>query len=533
MNHEELRAEYDRLKEQIARLVSGKSELAPGNDAVRQLLERMQALTEKYDEKLTEVEAQIAELKRELFGPKADKLTPEQQDQMNQLIRDMEAEGKRPDPESSEVLVDEEADKRSKKKLRRVVRHPLPVHLETETVTLDPELVPCSHCGEMPVQIGEEITEEIDLIPAKIIRRRIVRRKHACRCGEAGVAIAPLPPRLIPQSRLGLGLAVYIVLARFDDHLSYYWLEKQFKERQGIIIARQQMMQWVEHIANWLRPLYDFMWKAMLQTGYLQVDETPVRVLDPEVKGKAARGFLWFYAVPGSDVILEFDRSRGLEPVRQRLKDFVGTVQTDAYEVYNALQRQQPDIGRIGCLAHARRYMYKAVRENLPVAVWFISKIGLLYDIEEAIRGLPAEERQERRMEQSPQIWSEMKTKAEELQPTLLPKSTMGKAVNYFLNEYDALIGYLRNGRYEIDNNLVENAIRPAAVGRKRWLFIGHPEAGWRSAVIYSMILSCRRRGINSQDYLTDVLSRIPNLKTNQLEPLLPANWKPPEIDSS
>ena len=125
------------------------------------------------------------------------------------------------------------------------------------------------------------------------------------------MAIAPLPPRLIPQSRLGLGLAVHMVLTRYDDHLSFYRLEQQFRERHGIVIPRQQMVQWVEHIATWLRPIYDAMWQAMFAGGYLQVDETPVKVLDPDVQGKAARGYLWFYAVPGGDVILEFDPSRG------------------------------------------------------------------------------------------------------------------------------------------------------------------------------------------------------------------------------
>jgi transposase len=149
-------------------------------------------------------------------------------------------------------------------------------------------------------RIGK-VSEEIDLIPARLIRRRTVRPKYACPCGEAGVAVAALPPRLIPQSKLGLGLAVFIVLARFDDHLSYYRLEQQFRERHGVEIPRQQMVQWIEHIANWLRPLVERMWQAMRASGYLQVDETPVKVLDPEVKGKAAQGYLWFYAVPGGD----------------------------------------------------------------------------------------------------------------------------------------------------------------------------------------------------------------------------------------
>jgi len=271
----------------------------------------------------------------------------------------------------------------------------------------------------------------------------------------------------------------------------------------------------------------------MLAGGYLQVDETPVRVLDPEVRGKAARGYLWFYAVPGGDVILEFDRSRGLGPVQLRLKDFKGTIQTDAYDVYQALERKESRIERIGCTAHSRRRFYVALQENLPQAVWFIGQIRLLYRIEDEARGLTVAERYALRQEGAPAIWEALKAKAQELQPNFLPQSSMGKALSYFINEYEALTGYLRDGRYEIDNNLVENAIRPTAVGRRRWLFIGHPDAGWRSAVVYSMIVSCRRRGINPQDYLTDVLRRLPEQNINQIDSLLPGNWKPSSPDSS
>jgi len=533
MSYDELRAEYEKLKAQVAQLREPPSPWEAENSALRELLERLQMLTQAYDQKLAEAQAQIAELQRELFGPKAERLTPEQQGQMHELLQDVEAEGRRPGAESAEVVEGEEAENRRPPQRRRGVRHPLPAHLKIETVTIEPELRACPACGKLPCRIGEEVSEEIDLVPAHLIRRRTVRPKYACPCGEAGVAVAPLPPRLIPQSKLGLGLAVHLVLARFDDHLSFYRLEQQFRERHNVIIPRPQMVQWVEHIAHWLQPLYDRMWKAMKAGGYLQVDETPVRVLDPEVQGKAARGYLWFYAVPGGDVVLEFDRSRGQEPVRRRLQDFVGTIQTDAYEVYDAVCRQQPTLERIGCLAHARRYFYQAVRENLSVAVGFISQIRSLYRIEDEIRGLPPAERHARRLERAPALWDALKAQARELQPTLLPQSTLGKALNYFLREYDALTGYLRDGRFEIDNNLVENAIRPTAVGRKRWLFLGHPDAGWRSAVIYSLIGSCRRRGLNPQEYLTDVLGRLPGLKINQLEPLLPGNWKPPTTNSS
>jgi transposase len=529
MSFDELQAAHQRLEVEAARLREEKDRLEKENVDLRRKLEDS-------EQRLAEAEARIAELKRELFGPKSDRLTVEQQEQLSRLNQDLEAEAQRPAAASDGILEDEEEEKKKKRSQagpRRRIRHPLPTHLETETVTIEPQIARCSCCGKMPERIGEEVSEEIDLVPAKLIRRRIVRPKYACRCGEAGVAIAPLPARLISQSRLGLGLAVHVALARYDDHLSFYRLEQQFRERHGIVIPRPQMVQWVEHIANWLLPVYDAMWQEMLAGGYLQVDETPVKVLDPEVEGKAARGFLWFYAVPGGDVILVFDSSRGQQPVRDRLKDFAGTIQTDAYEVYEALRKRQPGLQRIGCLAHARRRFYAAARENLTDAVWFISQIGRLYQIEDEIRGSPAEERYRIRRERAPAIWRTMKLRAEELAIRYLPKSTLGNAVRYFINEYEALIGYLQDGRYEIDNNLVENAIRPTAVGRRRWLFIGHPDAGWRSAVLFSIIGSCRRRGINPQDYLTDILGCLPETKASCLHELLPANWKPKSNNST
>jgi transposase len=528
MSHKELHAEYKRLKDQVAQLLQGKAQSEAENGEARQLLEKLQALTQEYDEKLSEAEAQIAELKRELFGPKADKLTPEQEEQLKQLNQDLKDEAQRPAPVSDQVLHDEDRASRRRQQRQRRKRRSLPEHLETVTVTIEPEITVCPCCGKLLNKIGEEVSEEIDMIPAKLIRRRTVRPKYACCCGDAGVNIAPMPSRLIPQSRLGLGLGVHIVLSRFDDHLSYYRLEQQFEERHGILIPRQQMVQWVEPIAELLRPVYDKMWQHMFASGYMQVDETPVRVLDPDVKGKAARGYLWFYAVPGGDVILDFHRSRGLLPIQQRLKGFVGTIQTDAYEVYQSLQRKESFIERIGCLAHARRRFYAALKENLPDSVWFINQIRLLYKIEDHVRGLDASERYAFRQQNAPAIWEALKERANELKPVYLPKSTMGKAISYLLNEHEALMGYLRDARFQIDNNLVENSIRPTAVGRKRWLFIGHPAAGWRSAVIYSILVSCRRRGINPEDYLFDVLRRLPEHKINQIEELLPANWKPP-----
>ena len=363
-------------------------------------------------------------------------------------------------------------------------------------------------------------------MPAKVVVCQTVRRKYACPCGCGGVSIAPLPPRLLAQSKLGLGLAVHLLLSRFDDHVSYYTLERIFRERHAVVIPRQQMVQWVAHIAFLLQPLYRLMFEEMKKKGYLQVDETPVKVLDPEVKGKCARGYLWFYAEPGGDVFLDFQDTRARCAPHARLADFHGTIQTDAYEVYDSLKKVLADLVRIGCAAHSRRKFHKALKSGDRAAIWFIGQFRQLYRLERQSRELSPEQRHELRQRTAPQIWAAMKQRAEALRPGLLPQSSLGKAVSYLLNEYDSLIGYLQSGHYEIDNNLVENSIRSPAVGRRRWLFIGHPDAGWRSAVVYSFIISCRRRGINPQSYLTDVLRRLPAMNITQIADLLPERWK-------
>jgi hypothetical protein len=328
---------------------------------------------------------------------------------------------------------------------------------------------------------------------------------------------------------LGLGLAVHLLLSRFDDHLAYYTLERIFRERFGVVITRQQMVQWVEKVAHLLLAIYGLIWEELKAGDYLQIDESPVKVLDPEVKGKAAQGYLWFYSTPGGYVFLEFHQSRGRDGPRERLRGFRGTIQTDGYELYDALRKEQRStLKRIGCVSHARRKFYKALLESCSEALWFIGQMRQLYQLERELKDASPEQRRKGRLQKAPAIWLAMKRRAEMIRadPRVLPKSTLGKAVRYLLNEYTALVGYLRDGRFEIDSNLVENDVRPSAVGKRRWLFIGHPDAGWRSAVIYTIIQSCRRYGINPQEYLTDVLRRLPSMTSNQVRELIPDQWR-------
>ncbi len=431
--------------------------------------------------------------------------------------------------DSQQCLEEELAESKDKPKRRRGGRHPLPDHLEEQTQVLEPTERNCPCCQTPYRRIRDEVSVKVEYVPAKLIKHRTVRPQYApdCACAQAQMTIAALPAEILPGSQLGLGLAVFILLSKYDDHLALYTLERIFRERHGVVITRQQMVRWIEHLAGLLRLLVDRMWEPMKAGGYLQIDETPVKVLDPEVKGKAPRGYLWFYGVPRGDVVLEFSMTRGQDPPKKKLEGFVGIFQSDDFSSYGCVVRDIAGATRIGCNAHARRYFYKALMEGDRQALWFLREYRKLYRIEAKSREISLEERHTLRQQGAPEIFAGMKQRAEELKPTFLPKSSMGKAANYFLNDYEALKAYLASGLLEIDNNLIENPIRGPAVGRRRWLFLGHPDAGWRSAVIYSLLISCRRRGINPQHYLTDVLRRLPGLTNQQLDPLLPANWKP------
>lgn len=529
-----LEAEKLRLAADAARLRSAHARLQADTARLQAAHREVVKLKEGLEAQLKEALLELAELKRQLFGEKSEKLTPEEEAQLAEVAAELEEQAQREPPASEDVLEDpadsasDQGSAQDPPRRKRRRRHPLPEHLERQTVVLEPErLESCPHCGGTPGCIGEEATEELEYVPAKVVVRRIVRRKYACRCGCGGVQVAPLPPRLIPQSRLGLALAVYLLLARFDDHIAYYTLERIFRERYGVELPRQQMVQWVEQIAFLLQPLVRLMFERMKQGGYLQVDETPVKVMDPELKGKCARGYLWFYAVPDGDVYLDFQGTRGRDAPHAQLAGFAGTIQTDAYEVYDSLKKVLKDLVRIGCAAHSRRKFHRALKDGDRRAIWFIAQFRQLYRVERETQALSVEERHQRRQQEAAPIWARLQERAQSLQPQLLPQSRLGKAVSYLINEYQALIGYLAAGHYRIDNNLVENSIRVPAVGRRRWLFIGHPDAGWRSAVIYSLIVSCRRRGINPQEYLTDVLRRLPAMNITQIAELLPAYWKP------
>jgi hypothetical protein len=268
--------------------------------------------------------------------------------------------------------------------------------------------------------------------------------------------------------------------------------------------------------------------RELLAGDYLQVDETPVKVMDPEVKGKCATGYLWVAGVPNGDVVFEFHPGRGKEFALALMGNFQGYLQRDGYSVYGALVKEKPAIIPVGCWSHARRKFVEAAELESSEALEIVNEIRKLYLIERHARDecLEPEQRWKLRQELAAPILQALRLRLETLREKCLPQSPLGKATGYALAEWKPLTRYLDDGRLEIDNNLTENAIRPSAVGKKNWLFIGHPEAGWRSAVIYSVIVSCRRHGIDPWEYLRDVLRRLPGMTNQQISEVVPARWR-------
>jgi transposase len=404
----------------------------------------------------------------------------------------------------------------------RPARQPLPAHLETERVVLEPVEVRQQPAGWR--KLGEEVTEELDWKPAQFIKRLYIRPKYA---NAERIVIAPLPARLIEKGLPGAALLAQVLISKYEDHLPLYRQEKIYDQRHGVKLSRQTMCGWVDAGADWLTPIYREMKAGLLAGSYLQADETPIRYLDPDVKGKSQQGWLWTYSQPEGDVVFEWNVSRSREGPREFLKNFKGKLQTDGYGVYESLSGERAgELILVGCWAHARRGFHEALGEGRPAA-WIVGQIGQFYAVEKALRERQAGPalRAAVRAWQSRPVLTRLRRALEVIRRRVLPKSLLGQAIDYTLARWEALTRYVDDGRLEIDNNLCENAIRPTALGKKNFLFIGHPEAGQRSAVIYSVLGSCRRLGINTAEYLQDLFERLPKAKTSEIKSLTPAAW--------
>jgi len=342
--------------------------------------------------------------------------------------------------------------------------------------------------------------------------------------------MAPMPEVLLERCIAAPGLLAAIIVGKYCDHLPLYRQESIFENRNGVYLPRASMSRWMGLAADWLRPIYEIIRTGVMGGGYVQVDETPVRYLAPG-HGQTKLGYLWTALSPGRDAFYHWETSRGAHCLKNVIPaDFRGKIQCDAYAAYPSFTKDKDLIELVACWAHARRNFYEA-REHVPQrAKWILRQIGKLYAIEASLREIGAGPnlRSAIRASHSAPIYRRIHRALVAFKKSghHLPRSSFGKAIDYALSNWSLLGVYLQDGCVEIDNNLVENAIRPTALGKKNWLFFGDAESGERSAILYTIIECCRRRGINPFDYLRDVLSRLPSATNWTVSELTPENWQ-------
>lgn len=410
---------------------------------------------------------------------------------------------------------------------QRVAR--LPENLPVVEEVIDPDAVKAR--PEAWRCIGQEVSEQLDYEPGRFLRRRVVRRKFVHRTNlDCAPVIAALPQRLLDRSLPAPGLLAQIVVGKYCDHLPLYRQEQIYQQRHGVNLPRQSLTRWVELAADWLKPIYEQIRTGVMGGGYVQVDETPVDYLAPG-HGTTKQGYLWTCSRPGGDVFYRWETSRAAECLGNIIPvDFKGTVQSDGYSAYRAFaNRRNGTIELAGCWAHVRRKFHEALESSPKTAGWMMRQIQHLYRVEARLREQRAgpKLREAVRAHESRPIVQRLERALLRLKSSRkhLPQSLLGIALDYALGQWKTLEVYLADGRVEIDNNLVENAIRPTALGKKNWLFIGEAEAGDRGAILYTIIECCRRRGVDPYAYLKDVLTRLPCMTNHQIPEVTPAAW--------
>ena len=487
---------------------------------LRELVATLQAALEQTRHENALLRQKVDALVRRVFGSSSEKVDPAQLELLLQLA------GGAPAPASTRALVEKQPAEVRRPPKQRAPR--IPENLPVVEQVLEPE--PATAAPREWRLIGEEVSEQLDYEPARFLRRRIIRRKyvHAADPDRAPI-IAPLPEKLQERGVAGPGLLAHILVSKYCDHLPLYRQEQIFAQRHHINLPRQTLARWVELCADWLRPIYEQIRTGVMAGGYVQVDETPVAYLAPG-HGQTKQGYLWTCHQPGGDVFYRWETSRAADCLENLLgRGFKGTLQCDGYSAYRAFAGRNQDISLSGCWAHVRRKFHDALAQSPARAGWVLRQIQHLYRIESALRESKAGPalRQAVRAHQSRPIVGRLRKTLLLFKSSRhhLPQSLLGQAVDYALGQWSTLEVYLQDGRVEIDNNLIENAIRPTAIGKKNWLFIGEAGAGQRGAIIYTLIESCRRRKINPYAYLREVLTRLPHLTNQQITEVTPAAW--------
>ena len=511
-----------------------KKELQNKESIIQKSETKLQKSETKLQDKSSEVKwltHQIAQLRRMLFGSKSERFEGDTNQMKIEFEEYATAEEKQDETTVKETITYE----REKKSKKHNGRNRLPENLKVVEHIIEPE----QDTSEMK-KIGEERTEILEYVPEKFFKLVLIRPKYVrlesnqelnLNGQTKNVVVAQLPSRPIEKCLAGNDLLSAVLINKYVDHLPLYRQQQIFK-RSDIEIAPSTIDSWVAQLGRLLEPLYDRLSNEVKAQTYLQADETTTKVLDRNKKGKTHLGYYWTYHAPLSKLVaFDYQKGRGKDAPRGFLDNYKGALQTDGYAVYKQYYASN-EITHLACWAHARRKFDEALSNDKKRAEYVLVEIQKLYTIERESKEFSAEERKKTRLEKALPIINELGKWLHNERQQTLPSSPIGKAIAYTTSLWDSLQNYLHNGNLNIDNNLIENAIRPVALGRKNYLFAGSHNGAKRSAMFYSFLACCKLNEINPQKWLQYVLENIADYKVNKLHELLPNNIDPEKLDN-
>ena len=486
------------------------------------------ALYQQQTNELHAVKHELEQLKRMLFGQRSERFVPSESqknpEQLSFAFAGMEAATE----EETTVRTKQVAAHTRKANATHKGRQALPEHLPVEEIIIEPQedTTGMRH-------IGDEITETVDYQPGILLKRRYIRRKYArvsAQEGQSEVIIGSLPDRPIHKGIAESGLLSHLLVSKYVDHLPFYRQIEQFKRNHDWNIQKSTLNDWFAACCSLLEPLEEALKRQVLQSDYLQADESPIKVLDNTKTRTTHQGYMWVYRNPVSRLVLfDYRKGRSTEGPLELLAGFSGLLQCDGYKAYLSLAKKRTEIRLVSCLAHIRRKFSEAQLNHAMLAEHALTLIQKMYALERTYREeeLSTEACATRRQLESRPIYEALCAWVDEEFRKNLSKEAIGKALHYAHHELPQLEIYFCDGRVEIDNNRIENAIRPLALGRKNYLFSGSHEGAKRAAMMYSFFASCKTMGINPWEWLRDVLQRIGDHPRTRIEELLPGRWNP------
>jgi transposase len=500
-------------------------------------------------EKVVGLQFQINQFNRLVFGQTRERFVPTKSPQQTTLFSPQQgasitvSDAQNMPQSTPETEVKKKGQQAGKPNPNHNGRNQFPAHLPRVLEILTPEIVSANPTDFN--KIGQEITETLDYTPAKLFVKQYVKEKYVAinsskkepntetnteiaLVGFDGVITAPMPDRPLPKAIAEAGLLAQVMIDKYVDHLPIDRQAKRWKRESGIDISGSTVVGWQSGVHDLMMPLYEKLVELVFDCTYLQADESTMQCLEDAPKGKSHRSYQWVYRNVGKGLILfDYQRGRSGDCLHPRVKSHQGFLQTDGYSVYEALEGL-PNLILMNCFAHARREFFEAQQNDPKRAEIALDFIQQLYKIEENIRqeGLDSIHIKQRRSEKTTPILTKFKAWLEEQSDLVLPKSPIGKAIAYTLKRWAKLTVFITDGTLEIDNNRIENAIRPLALGRKNYLFAASDEGGKRAAMMYSFFATCKNHNINPLEWLSDVLRRLPNHPINKIEELLPHIWR-------